>query len=38
MVLLFIGLVTALVQVLLEWWLLSPSYRIGFAWWQEELR
>jgi len=38
MVLLFIGLVTALVQVLLEWWLLSPSYRIQFSWWQEEMR
>ena len=37
MVILFIGLVSALVQVLLEWWLLSPSYRIAFAWWQEEL-
>ncbi len=38
MVVLFIGLVTALVQVLLEWWLLSPSYHIAFAWWKEELR
>jgi hypothetical protein len=38
MVLLFIGLVTALVQVLLEWWLLKPANRIEFAWWQEEMR
>ena len=27
MVLLFIGLITALVQVLLEWWLLKNTYR-----------
>jgi len=37
MVLLFIGLVTALVQVLLEWWLLKPAYRIEFSYWQQEL-
>jgi hypothetical protein len=38
MVLLFISLVTALVQVLLEWWLLKPANRIEFAWWQEDMR
>ena len=36
-VLLFIGLVTALVQVLLEWWLLKPAYRIEFVYWKDSL-
>lgn len=38
MVLLFIGLVTALVQVLLEWWLLGKTYGSEFALWRAELR
>lgn len=38
MVLLFIGLVTALVQVLLEWWLLKNTYRGEFALWKSELQ
>jgi hypothetical protein len=38
MVLLFIGLITALVQVLLEWWLLKNTYRGEFALWKAELR
>ena len=38
MVLLFIGLVTALVQVLLEWWLLKNTYRGEFALWRVEIR
>lgn len=37
MVILFIGLVTALVQVLLEWWLLKPAYRAEFSYWRQEL-
>lgn len=37
MVLLFIGLVTAIVQVLLEWWLLADTHRIQFAQWKKEL-
>jgi len=37
MVLLFIGLCTALVQVLLEWWLLKPAYRIDFSYWKQDL-
>jgi hypothetical protein len=37
MVLLFIGLCTALVQVLLEWWLLKPGYRIDFSYWKQDL-
>lgn len=38
MVLLFIGLVTALVQVLLEWWLLKQTYRVEFTYWRESLQ
>ena len=38
MVLLFIWLITALVQVLLEWWLLKNTYRGEFALWKAELR
>jgi hypothetical protein len=37
MVMLFIGLATALVQVLLEWWLLKPAYRIDFSYWKQDL-
>jgi len=38
MVLLFIGLVTSLVQVLLEWWLLGETYQAEFSIWKEELQ
>ena len=38
MVMLFIGLASALVQVLLEWWLTSDMQRSAFAAWKRELR
>lgn len=36
--LLFIGLITALVQVLLEWWLLGKTYNDDFAMWRADLQ
>lgn len=36
--LLFIGLVTALVQVLLEWWLLGKTYNGDFVSWRADLQ
>ena len=37
MIMLFTGLTSALVQVLLEWWLAKNTYRIEFALWKSEL-
>jgi hypothetical protein len=37
MVILMIGLVTALVRVILEWWLLSSSDRVKITRWSTEL-
>lgn len=37
MIMLFIGLASAIVQVLLEWWLLGSGYRKDFCEWQSEL-
>lgn len=34
---LFIGLASAIVQVLLEWWLIRSSHRIAFDLWSSEL-
>ena len=38
MIMLFIGLASAVVQVLLEWWLTSEDQRKAFAAWKQELR
>lgn len=38
MLMLFIGLVSAAVQALLEWWLLSEEGRRMFSHWKQELR
>lgn len=38
MVMLFISLASALVQVLLEWWLSSEEQRTAFQAWKQELR
>lgn len=35
---LFIGLASALVQVLLEWWLIRSSHRVAFDIWASELQ
>lgn len=37
LVMVFIGLASAIVQVLLEWWLLGTAYRRDFCAWQQEL-
>lgn len=38
LVIVFAGLVSALVRVLLEWWLMSDAHRVEFRYWQRELR